>query len=188
MSGFPPFPGGGGSPGGGGGGGFSLADIFAAILGFVQWLIDTLIYITDWIINHFTEILTLPIVEALAMVKWLIYQIQKGIFQIYDDLRFMLVLAGFLFPEPRDLDVAPWGTALINTGAVHLTGGISPTFNNYPRKWPVRGVSQEYHLVYPDRLRERPHAEPMPKPMHSHNPEGLHTSVTSVGHRDRSAV
>lgn len=127
----------------------------------------------DWTISHAVEILTLPVVEALGMVKWLLYQIQKGIFEIYDNLRFSLVLGGFLYPEPRDLDRLPCGKSLINAGSVHLVGGISPTFSNYPRKSPLRPplAPIEYHLAYPNRLRERPFAEPMPRPFFGANAE-----------------
>lgn len=172
ASGFPSFPGGGGSPGGGG---FSIWGIFAAIAAFVKWLLDSVIYTLTWIITHAVDILTLPFVEALALVKWLLYQVQKGIWEIYDNLRFMLVLGGYLFPEPRDLAKTPWGQAFINTNSVGLTGGPAATFNLFPRKQESHGLGgpMEHHLLYPGVLQEMPHAEPAPLPFHGANPEAF---------------
>ena len=164
FSGFPSFPG----PPGPGGGGFSVTDIFAAIFAFVEWLVDSLGYVIDWIISHSVDILTLPYVEAIALIKWLLYQIQKAIYEIYDNLRFILVLGAYLFPEPRDLVKFPWGQALVNTSFAHLTGGPFANFSLYPRKQVAHGLvgTTEHHLVYPGTLQELPAAEPAPIPMH----------------------
>jgi hypothetical protein len=164
FSGFPSFPG----PPGPGGGGFSVLDIFAAIFSFVKWLVDTLTYVVDWIITHAVDIVTLPYVEAIALVKWLLYQIQKAIYEIYDNLRFMLVLGAYIFPEPRDLVKWPWNPALLNSAFAHLTGGPFASFPQYPRKQEAHGLvgTTEHHLVYPGTLQEQPAAEPAPIPFH----------------------
>jgi hypothetical protein len=125
------------------------------------------------IITHAIDILTLPLTEALAMVKWLLYQVQKGIWEIYDNLRFMLVLGGYVFPEPRDLAKNPWGLALLNTAHVHLTGGVGAAFNQFPRKQESHGNfgPAEHHLLYQGTLQEQDHAEPAPLPFHNAFPE-----------------
>jgi hypothetical protein len=162
VSGLPSFPGGGG--GGGGGGGFSILAIFAAILAFVEWLIDLVTYTIGWIITHVVDIFLLPITEALALLKWLIYQIHKGIYQIYDNLRWTLVLGGYFFPEPQDLTKEPWRRALLNTSFTSLTGGGSANFCVYPRKQVNHNItSTEHHLTYPTTPVEQPYAEPMPQ-------------------------
>ena len=168
VSGFPSFP---GSPSPGGS--FGIDDIFAAIFGFVEWLVDSLGYVFDWVITHAIDIITLPYTEALALLKWLLYQIQKAIFEIYDNLRFLLVLGAYLFPEPHDLVKMPWGKALINTAFVGLTGGASASFFQYPRKQESHGLFGpiEHHLVYQGTLQEQPHAEPAPLAFHGVWPE-----------------
>jgi hypothetical protein len=171
VNGMPSFPGGSGSPSGG----FSVFGIFAAIAAFVKWLVDTLIYTLEWIITHAVDILALPFTEAIALLKWLIYQVQKGVWEIYDNLRFMLVLGGYLFPEQRDLAKFPWGLAFINTSFANLTGGPTPNFLNYPRKQESHGIGgpMEHHLFYPGVIQEMLHAEPAPQPFFGVNPEAF---------------
>jgi hypothetical protein len=170
VGGLPSFPGGG--SGGGGGGGFSILDIFAAIVGFVEWLGELVKYTIDWIITHVVDIFLLPITEALALLKWLIYQIHKGLYQIYDNLRWTLVLGGYFFPEPQDLSKEPWRRALLNTSFTALTGGGSANFCFYPRKQVDHDLtSTEHHLVFPTTPAELPYAEPMPKELYGTFPE-----------------
>ncbi|TDN87741.1 hypothetical protein [Microbacterium sp. BK668] len=170
ASGVPSFPGGGG---GGGGGGFSVLDIFAAIFGFIGWLIETLAYTVTWIITHSIDILTLPVTEALALVKWLLYQIQKLVWQVYEEGRFMLVLGAYLSPEPRDFARVPFGTAFINTAGAHLTGGPAPSFANYPLKQESHGLFGpiEHHLTYPGTPREFEATEAAPTVFFGQNPD-----------------
>ncbi|MGV1005038.1 MAG: hypothetical protein ACOYEV_09790 [Candidatus Nanopelagicales bacterium] len=172
ASGFPSPPGGAGG-GGGGGGGFSIWGIFAAIAGFVKWLIDALAYTVKWIITNIDDIFLLPVTEALGLVKWLLYQIRKFVWQIYDESRFALVLGAYLSPEPRDFARYPWGSAFINTSGAHLTGGPAPSFSGYPRKQEAHGLfgPTEHHLLYPGTLREYPFAEAAPMPFYGANPE-----------------
>lgn len=170
ASGFPAPPGAGSAPGGGG---FSLLGVFGALVVLVKYLIEAIAYTVFWIVTHSLDILALPFTEAVAMMKWLLYQVQKGVWEVYDNLRFLLVLGGYLFPEPRDLAKSPWGQAFINTTFTSLTGGPTPDFFHYPRKQEVHGLTGpiEHHLVYPGVLREREHAEPAPMPFHGANPE-----------------
>lgn len=179
VSGLPSFSGGGG--GGGGGGGFSIWAIFAAILAFVKWLIETVLYTISWIVTHIIEIATLPITEALALLKWLVYQIHKGIYQIYDNLRWSLVLGGYFLPELQDLQKEPWRRALLNTNFVNLTGGGGfANFCAYPHKQVEHYLthadslkSTEHHLRYPLTSVELPFAESMPMPMYGTFPEAF---------------
>ena len=171
VSGFPSFPGGSGSPGGGG---FSLSNIFAAIFGFVKWLADVLTYTLEWIVTHAIDIITLPFTEALALLKWLLYQVQKGLYEIYDNLRFIMVLGGYFFPEPEDLAKSPWNPNLIKTPPAEWAPGVeTPYFRQYPRKQGSHNLFTpiEFHLVYPGTVQERQHAEPAPKPFHNSFPE-----------------
>ncbi len=147
ASGLPSLPGGPPS-----GGGFSLSGILAALFAFASYLVSVLIYTLDWIINNTPSILALPYTEALALANWFIYQVQKALFEIYDNLRFMLVLGAYLFPEPRDLAKFPWGLALTNTGYAHLTGGGNANnFTEYPFKQETHSLygTTEHHLIYP---------------------------------------
>lgn len=161
--------------GGSSGGGFSVWAIFAAIYKFIENLIETVIYTLDWIIDHVEDILKLPFAEAMALLRWLLYQVQLGLWTVYDESRFALVLGGYFFPEERDLLKNPWGKAFINTSGAHLTGGPAASFTNYPRKrqnYQLFGAT-ELHLVNPNTALETPHAEPMPKPFYGLNPEAF---------------
>jgi hypothetical protein len=171
VSGIPPFPG----PPSPGGGGFSVLDILAAILGFAAWVADVLGYTLDWIIDHAGDIVSLPYTEALALLKWLLYQIQKAIWEIYDNLRFLMVLGAYFFPEPGDLAKMPWGQALLNTKFTHLTGGAVHDFYTYPRAQEAHAFTgtTDHHLVYPWTTREKEHAEPAPLPFHGVYPEAF---------------
>ena len=171
---LPPFPGGGGAPGGG----FSVLGVLLAIFAFAKWVAEVLVKTLEWIITHAVEIITLPYVEAIALLNWLIYQVRKGIWEVYDSLRFGLVLGGYLFPEARDLDKVPWGLAFVNTSFTQLTGGLAAgvNFANYPFRQEAHGLlgPTEHHLVYPGlggAPREQNMAEPAPMPFHGVNPE-----------------
>lgn len=185
VSGFPSLSGGGGS-GGGGGGGFSIWAVFAAIAAFIKWLIESIAYTVTWIITHVVDIITLPLTEALALVKWLLYQIRKGVWQIYEEGRFALVLGAYLAPEPRDFSRYPWGSAFINTASAHLTGGPAPTFYGYPHKQDKHGLLGpiEHHLLYPGTPLEHPFAEAAPTPFYGQNPDvilsGFHQYTPQV--------
>ena len=170
VSGFPTIGGGGG---GGGGGGFSVFDIFAAILAFIEWLVKSIAYTIEWTLTHIVDILTLPVTEALGLVKWLLYQVQKGVWQVYEEGRFALVLGGYISPEPGDFSRTPWGTAFINTASAHLTGGPSPSFGNYPLKQESHGFfgPMEHHLTYPGTPREFEATESAPLPFFGQNPD-----------------
>ncbi|WP_456845378.1 zinc dependent phospholipase C family protein [Cellulomonas sp. P5_C6] len=179
VSGFPSPP-----SAGGGGGGFSVLDIFAAVLAFLKWVADSIAYTVDWTLNHIADIFLLPVTEALGLVKWLLYQIQKGVWQIYDEGRFALVLGGYLSPEPGDFSRTPWGTAFINTASAHLTGGPSPSaHSSYPLKQESHGMfgPMEHHLVYPGTPPELPASEPAPEPFFGANPDVVLTGFHPYG-------
>lgn len=182
VSGFPPPPGFGG---GGGGGGFSLASVFAAIAAFAEWIRDVVAYTVGWALAHAADIVALPHTEALAFVKWLLYQIRKGVWQIYEEARFALVLGAYLSPEPRDLARYPWGTAFLTTSAAHLTGGPSPSFTAYPHKEDQHGLfgPLEHHLVYPGTPVERLSTEAAPKPFYGRHPDVVLDGFHPYDHR-----
>jgi hypothetical protein len=168
VQGFPSHPKSGSTPSGGG-----IGNALAAILGFLDWVIDALAYTFQWIFNHAHDIVTLPYHEALQTIKWLLYQVQKYVWEIYDNARFALVLAGYVYPEPRDLKKNPWGKAFINTDFAHLTGGGRAQFSRYPLQEESHGTwgPMNHHLVYPRTPDEDPDAEPAPKPFYGANPE-----------------
>jgi hypothetical protein len=164
---------GGGGGGGSGGGGFNVLAIFAAILDLLKKLFETLVYTITWIVTHAVDIVTLPITTAIEVIRYMLYQIQKAIYEIYDNARFAMVLGGYMFPDQRDLTKNPWGQAFINTTGAHLTGGGFASFINYPRKrqnYQLFGATS-LHLLYPLTLLEQPFAEPAPLPFFGANPE-----------------
>jgi hypothetical protein len=175
VGGLPAFPGSSGTPSGG----FNILDIFAAILNFIKWLVETVIYTIGWIVTHMVDIVTLPIVEALKFLKWLIYQIHKGIYQIYDNLRWTLVLGGYFFPEPQDLQKLQYSLPLLNTLHVNMTPGSGLIdYCVYPHKQvehyllhPDPRKSIEHHLPYPNTPIELPFAEPTAQPLFNVFPE-----------------
>jgi hypothetical protein len=136
---------------------------------FAQWMAASLQALLNWIINNAAAILALVATAglqvALAFVNWLLYQLDKALWEIYDNLRFYLVLGAVLFPEPRDLVKYPWANAFLNTDGVQLTGGPAFDYNIYPLRQVSHSaqVNIQHHLVYPSTPRENPHAEPMPK-------------------------
>lgn len=171
---FPSPPGLGGS----GGGSFSLKNLFKKIKEWADWIGDVIDHVTDWVVKHIEEIIKLPITEALALLKWLLYQIHKLIYELYDELRFGLALAGLLFPESGDLTrsmngSALWSDAFINTKFVQTTGGGVAKFSQYPLRRKDHGLTGplEHHLTYPTTLRERWYAEPMPQVYYNVYPE-----------------
>lgn len=167
-----------GGSGGGGGGGFSISGFFAAIWNFIKNLAESIYYTFEWTINHAVDIITLPITEALQLLKWLLYQVQFAMWQYYDQLHFMLVMGGYLYPEPEDLAKMPYGKAFINSSYVHFTGGPPADFSGYPRKQEVHDLNgpMEHHLIYPGTYQEKLHAEPAPLPFHGVYPEAFITN------------
>jgi Zinc dependent phospholipase C len=161
--------------GGGGGGGFSIWGIFAAIADFIRRLIETIAKTIEFLITHITDILLLPVTEALRLVRWLIYQVHLGLWQIYDEARFALVLGGYLFPDERDLSKSPWAAAFTNAGSAHLTGGPPAAFMHYPHKRQAYQLfgQTEIHLQYPATLNELPSAEPCPLPHFGALPDAM---------------
>ncbi|MBA3870003.1 MAG: hypothetical protein H0X30_12725 [Anaerolineae bacterium] len=175
LSGLPAFPGSSAPPSGG----FNLLAIFAAILNFVKWLLEAVVYTLGWLVSHMVDIVTLPITEALKLLKWLIYQVHKGIYQIYDNLRWTLVLGGYFFPEPQDLLKVQYSLPLLNTAFVNMTPGSGPIdYCVYPHKQVDHAMidldtrkSTEHHLPYPNTPMELPFAEPISHQLFNVNPE-----------------
>jgi hypothetical protein len=163
--------------GGGGGGGFSLAGFFAAIWEFLKDLAESIWYTIDWLTTHFTDIVLLPWTEALALLKWLLYQIERAVWEYCDWLRFMLVLGGYLYPEPEDLLKQPYGLAFINTSYVQTVGGPYASFSSYPRRQEHHDLfgPMEHHLFYPGTSQELPSAEPAPVPFYGRLPKAFIT-------------
>jgi hypothetical protein len=164
VSGFPSYSGGSGGSSGGG-------------WGFIKWLAESLAYTFEWIVTHALEIVSLPFVEAIGLLKWLLYQAQLGLYSVYDNARWVLVMGGYIFPEPQDLAKQPWAKALLNTNYVQLMGGASANFNLFPRKQEVHNLfgPMEHHLIYQGTLQEKPHAEPAPYSFHGVYPETVLT-------------
>ncbi len=173
AQGFPSFPGSGGSSGGG----FSFWGFFAAIARFLEWIGECIAYTVEWIVTHIVDIFKLPLTEALAFIKWLLYQIQVGVWNTYDRLRFALVMGGYTFPEPRDLTRYPEGKMFVNTSYVNLGLGISNPayFYRYPQKQEHHDYfgPMEHHLYYPYTSDEMPRAEPAPRPFYGVYPEAF---------------
>jgi hypothetical protein len=171
VGGLPSFPGGGGTPGGGSG----WQNILQALLDFSTWVGQVASYTLGWMAQNGAAILSLPYVEALQTLKWLLYQVRKGVWEVYDSLRFILVLGGYLFPEPEDLDRDPWGKALLSPALAHLSGGAAADPMLYPRAQEVHKQvgTTEHHLVYPATLQEQPPAEPAPGPFHALLPDAF---------------
>jgi hypothetical protein len=169
VQGFPSHPKSGSTPSGRGG----LTNVFGGILAFIDWLTDALAYTFKFIFNNADDIVTLPYHEAIQTLKWLLYQVRKYVWEVYDNARFALVLAGYVYPEPRDLKKNPWGKSLINTDYVHLTGGGRAQFAQYPLQEEAHDTSgpMEHHLIYPRTPEENLNTEPAPKPFYGAYPE-----------------
>ena len=161
--------------GGGGGGGFSILGFFKAIWDWLKRLAKSIWYTFEWIITHAVDIVTLPLTEALALLKWLLYKIQEMIWKYYDQLRFMLVMGGYTYPEPEDLNKLPYGLAYINTAYVQLVGGPSASYYNYPARQEIHDLfgPMEHHMTYPGTPQELKHAEPAPWPFYGKYPEAF---------------
>jgi hypothetical protein len=174
YEGFPSFPGSSGSSGG-----FSFWDIFKAIGRFLKWVAECIGHVVEWTVTHLVDILKLPFTEALAFLKWLLYQIQLGVWNIYDRLRYALVMGGYMFPEPRDLLRFPEGKMFINTSYVNLGLGVTQPayFTHYPQKQEHHDLfgPMEHHLYYPYTNDEMPRTEPAPQPFYGKNPEAFIT-------------
>ncbi|HEX8693643.1 MAG TPA: hypothetical protein VF746_14565 [Longimicrobium sp.] len=160
VAGSPPYPGGGGAPAAGPG----WQNILQALVDFATWVGQVMSYTLDWAWANAAGILALPHVEAMQTLKWLLYQVRKGAWEVYDGLRFALVLGGYLFPEPEDLDREPWGKALLTPAHAHLSGGAAADAMLYPRAQEVHELAgtTEHHLVYPATGQELLRAEPAP--------------------------
>ncbi len=101
-----PGSGGSGSGGGGGGGGFSLSSLLKAIWDFIK---DTVSYLGDlalWLISKITSPLTYP-------VRYALYLIQLGLYEIYRAFRWALVVSAYVYPDNDQL-ADPFAQQFIN--------------------------------------------------------------------------
>lgn len=173
ISGFPPLS----SSGGNGGGGFSIHNITHNLANFLKHLVDVLDYIFNWIETNAANILELPINTMLEMIKWLLYQLQKNLYEIAENARFIMVLCGYIYPEPDDLNHQQFGKAFLSPDFVGQTQGGVFNYNQYPLKQVVPTINckestfsnslltgNEYHLKYPTTSLEYPQTEPTSKP------------------------
>jgi hypothetical protein len=77
---------------------FSQIDTYFHYLGrLVEWAFETIWDVLDLLV---AGLLTLPVSVLLA----LLYGIQVFLYEAYQAVRYMLVLGGLLYPEPRDLN------------------------------------------------------------------------------------
>jgi|GEM_PF-2106547 len=173
YGGLPKFPG--DMPGSGSGSGrgrFSIKHLLEKLKKFLEYLAEVVKYIVDWTIRHMVDIVTLGYWEGVQMLKFLLNQIHRVIYEFYDNSRFALVLAGYIFPESTDLNKHPWGLSFVNTSYVHLTGGGVANFSKYPLRQENHAFwTPEHHLVYPETFPEQPYAEPAPMPFYGAFPE-----------------
>lgn len=151
---------------------FNIKDIFKSIFDFLKHIGDVLKYTFNWLINHVVDIITLGFRVGIRFFKYILYLIHKGVYEFYDNYRFILVLAGYLFPESEDLEKYPWGQAFLNTSYVDLTGGGSVNYEMYPLRQEAHDYfTPEHHLKYPETFQENPYAEPAPYPFFNNYPE-----------------
>lgn len=109
-----PTPGGGSGSGSGGssGGSFSLSSLLKAILESIRDLFEYLNDLALWLISQVTFPLTYPI-------RYALYLMQLGLYEIYRQYRWALCLSGYAFPDPDQL-TNPLAQQFINPqGLVH---------------------------------------------------------------------
>ena len=171
---FPTMP---SNSGSGSGGGFSIKNIIRNLSKYLNYLVAVLDYTFNWIISNASNILSLLTTNLLELLKWLLYQLQKAIYEIAETARFIMVLCGYVYPEPEDLNHPQFGKAFISTDFVGITQGGIFDYSNYPYKQVVPVINckddvyanakitgNEYQLKYPISALEKPYSEPTPKP------------------------
>ena len=126
-----PVPGGGSGGGSGGtsGGSFSLLALLFAIL---DYIIDLFEYLNDlvlWLVSQATFPLTYP-------VRYALYLLQLGLYDIYRQYRWALSLSGYVFPDPDQLFIRWRSSSSTRSG-----------LNNMPRReFPIE---QDNCLFFP---------------------------------------
>jgi hypothetical protein len=135
--------------------GTGIENILQALVAFAAWIIQVVAYTCEWVATNGDRILALPHDEALTLSNWFLYEIQKGVFEVYDKLRFALVLGAYVFPEARDFSKQnpSWGKAFTNTSDVTQIPGSGSPYDSQ-RTRPIRQEQHnlttiEHHLVYP---------------------------------------
>ncbi|MGO0658891.1 hypothetical protein [Bacillus mycoides] len=159
-------------PGKAGNDSFNINNLFKSIHDFLKHLAEVIHYTVDWLIEHLVDIITLGYRVGLRGLKYILYLIHKGVYEFYDNYRFVMVLGGYIFPEAEDLEKHPWGQALLNTSFVNLTGGGTANYSNYPLRQEYHNWdTPEHHLKYPETFQENPYTEPAPIPFFNQYPE-----------------
>lgn len=127
-----------------------LEDWLSYIGELLAWAFETLLDLFDLLLS---VLLALPIMVLLAIL----YGLQLLLYEIYQTVRSVLALQGFIFPEPRDLNDAH-GRNLTTPFQCGIVACIRETFAsaignvNYPR-WTNLTSS---HLVCPGPIAEQP--------------------------------
>lgn len=134
-----------------------LADWLSYIGELLAWAFETLLDLFDLLLS---VLLALPIMVLLAIL----YGLQLLLYEIYQTVRAVLALQGFVFPEPRDLNDAH-GRNLTTPFQCGITGCFSSRLAMmhsavgtlaYPR-WTNLTTS---HLVCPGPVAEQPMTVP----------------------------
>lgn len=115
-----------------------LADWFEYMGELLVWTFETLADLFDLLL---TLLLSLPITVLLA----LLYGLQLLLFQVYQSMREMLALEGFLIPDPEMLN---------NSHGRNLT--TTALCAAAPFKYPLQHISSGSHLVCPPTGVEQP--------------------------------
>lgn len=165
-------------------GGFDLFGILEALFDYAKWAFDAVVHAVDWLGGNFHNIVLLPATEALQFVKWVLYGIRKGLWEVYDKARFRLVLEGLLYPSPRDLAVYPWSMAFLQPSTAHLAGGPPADFHRYPRRETNHALfgTSWHHLAYPQTSPEYPLTAPAPLPFERATPDDVLTGTFAYNH------
>lgn len=127
-----------------------LEDWLSYIGELLAWAFETLLDLFDLLLSL---LLSLPIMVLLAIL----YGLQLLLYEIYQTVRSVLALQGFIFPEPRDLNDAhgrnlttPFQCGIVGCVSERLSAVIGTV--NYPR-WTNLATS---HLVCPGPPVEQP--------------------------------
>ena len=112
-------------------------NLLASLIAFIEWAIETVIAITAVAYSVFAQLTT----AALRFVLWLI---QRLIYEIYDKIRLSLAISAHLHPETHHLR--------------YFERIIHPAYRplleyKYPFESPPFTPDQTYHLIHPSQMR-----------------------------------
>lgn len=130
---------------------------------YVQYLLDVILHILEFLA-------TITLSLAINVAAWIVYYLNTAIYETYENLRLLIVLLGYYYPESQDLDNTIWGKCFINTS--HVNQGPYQYFS-YPYKvhLPPQPFDINHHLKYPypGNQTENPHTRPCPRAFESHD-------------------